>query len=234
MREKMSGIYAIENRLNKRVYVGLSNDIFRRWEQHLSMLEKGHHHSFDLQSDYDELGVKHFAFYILELCEEEKLKEREIYWISKLNAETDGYNMTEVAYKPPALLDAENKQLKDEIKKLTGEVRELSDRIQELELENKQITKEKEKVEKEFDRYLAYSSPKDGEAKDEHDDELYWQAYSLVIEKQTASVSLLQRHLRIGYTRAARLMDQLEQEGVVGPWIGSMPRKVLIREEDEK
>ncbi|MCK4926630.1 hypothetical protein KAS10_04625, partial [Candidatus Aerophobetes bacterium] len=44
-----------------------------------------------------------------------------------------------------------------------------------------------------------------------------------------ASTSLLQRRLSIGYNRAARIMDELEKEGVVGPAMGSKPREVLIR-----
>ncbi|BCA84866.1 DNA translocase FtsK [Enterococcus saigonensis] len=60
------------------------------------------------------------------------------------------------------------------------------------------------------------------------EDELYEQAKDLVVEMQTASVSLLQRRFRIGYNRAARLVDELEMHGVVGPSEGSKPRKVLI------
>ncbi len=60
------------------------------------------------------------------------------------------------------------------------------------------------------------------------EDELYGQAKDLVVDMQTASVSLLQRRFRIGYNRAARLVDELEMHGVVGPSEGSKPRKVLI------
>lgn len=59
-------------------------------------------------------------------------------------------------------------------------------------------------------------------------DELYEEAKALVIEMQTASISLLQRRFRIGYNRAARLIDELESHGVIGPTEGSKPRKVLI------
>ena len=60
------------------------------------------------------------------------------------------------------------------------------------------------------------------------EDELFYQAAQLFIEGGTASVSLLQRRLRIGYTRAARLMDFLEEKGVVGGYEGSKPREVLM------
>lgn len=59
-------------------------------------------------------------------------------------------------------------------------------------------------------------------------DELFHQASLLFIESGNASVSLLQRRLRIGYTRAARLMDLLEEKGVVGGYEGSKPREVLL------
>lgn len=59
-------------------------------------------------------------------------------------------------------------------------------------------------------------------------DELFQQASLLFIESGNASVSLLQRRLRIGYTRAARLMDFLEEKGVVGGYEGSKPREVLL------
>lgn len=68
-----------------------------------------------------------------------------------------------------------------------------------------------------------------GNAKTEDmEDELFYQSAQLFIEGGTASVSLLQRRLRIGYTRAARLMDFLEEKGVVGGYEGSKPREVLL------
>jgi len=60
------------------------------------------------------------------------------------------------------------------------------------------------------------------------DDELFYEAGRLFITSNMASVSLLQRRLRVGYTRAARLMDLLEQKGVVGGFEGSKPRQVLM------
>lgn len=62
----------------------------------------------------------------------------------------------------------------------------------------------------------------------EETDELYDEAVQLVLEMQTASVSMLQRRFRIGYARAARIVDQMEMRGVVGPPEGSKPRQVLI------
>ena len=60
------------------------------------------------------------------------------------------------------------------------------------------------------------------------EDELIDEATQIIIDENTASVSLLQRKLRIGYARAGRIIDQLEAKGIVGPYEGSKPRKVLV------
>ena len=62
---------------------------------------------------------------------------------------------------------------------------------------------------------------------DDVDDDLYSEAKAAVEEAGRASTSYLQRKLRIGYSRAARLMDLLEQKGVIGPADGSRPREVI-------
>ncbi len=64
------------------------------------------------------------------------------------------------------------------------------------------------------------------------DDDLYEDAMRIVVQHQSGSTSLLQRRLRVGYTRAGRLMDMLEEAGVVGPFTGSKARDVLIGPED--
>ena len=66
------------------------------------------------------------------------------------------------------------------------------------------------------------------------EDELYDSAVELVIDMQTASVSMLQRRFSIGYNRAARLIDAMEAQGIIGPYVGSKPREVLVRKEDEQ
>ncbi|MEX0878022.1 MAG: DNA translocase FtsK 4TM domain-containing protein [Candidatus Spechtbacterales bacterium] len=72
----------------------------------------------------------------------------------------------------------------------------------------------------------------DGAGLSKADDELYDYAKQLVIEAQKASASYLQRKLRVGYARAASLLDMLEENGVVGPAEGSKPRDVYLEEED--
>lgn len=62
------------------------------------------------------------------------------------------------------------------------------------------------------------------------DDELFLQAVKVVCEMERASASLLQRRLRVGYARAARLLDEMESRGIVGPVDGSKPRDVLIHD----
>lgn len=66
----------------------------------------------------------------------------------------------------------------------------------------------------------------------EDEDELLPQAITIVVESGQASVSMLQRRLKLGYARAARLVDQMEQRGIVGPFEGSKPRRVLITRDD--
>ena len=67
-----------------------------------------------------------------------------------------------------------------------------------------------------------------GEDLDEH----FEDAIELVVKKEKASVSMLQRYFRIGYNRAANLMEALEDRGIVGPEEGSKPRKVLMSQEE--
>jgi S-DNA-T family DNA segregation ATPase FtsK/SpoIIIE len=64
-------------------------------------------------------------------------------------------------------------------------------------------------------------------------DELFEEAAHLVVRHQQGSVSLLQRRLKVGYSRAARLVDELEAAGVVGPFDGSKAREVLVESEAE-
>ncbi|MDN4106461.1 DNA topoisomerase 3 [Paenibacillus polymyxa] len=59
-------------------------------------------------------------------------------------------------------------------------------------------------------------------------DELYFKAVSEVVQSRQASVSFLQRRLALGYTECAGLIDRMEQDGVIGPYLGYSPRKVLI------
>ena len=70
-----------------------------------------------------------------------------------------------------------------------------------------------------------------GVAEPQDDDPLIWEAAHIVVDSQLGSTSGLQRRLKVGYARAGRIMDMLEEKGVVGPPDGSKPREVLLDEE---
>jgi S-DNA-T family DNA segregation ATPase FtsK/SpoIIIE len=65
---------------------------------------------------------------------------------------------------------------------------------------------------------------------DPDEDPLLDRAIEIVVQTQTASVSLIQRRLRVGYTRAGRLIDMLERRGIISGYEGSKPRRVLVGE----
>ena len=65
---------------------------------------------------------------------------------------------------------------------------------------------------------------------DGSNDDLFEDAVSLVVTHQQGSISLLQRRLKIGYARAARIIDEMEQASIVGPFTGSKAREVLVDE----
>lgn len=90
----------------------------------------------------------------------------------------------------------------------------------------------------EFDPNLLFAlereeQTKEGEEILEEEDPLYEDAKRVVIEAKRASASLLQRRLKIGYARAARLLDILEKRGIVGPAQGAKPRQVYFNDNDE-
>ena len=68
-----------------------------------------------------------------------------------------------------------------------------------------------------------------GESDEESEaDEMIPKAIEVVVDAQMASTTLLQRKLKLGYARAARIIDNLEERGIIGPYEGSKPRKVWI------
>jgi S-DNA-T family DNA segregation ATPase FtsK/SpoIIIE len=68
----------------------------------------------------------------------------------------------------------------------------------------------------------------EAEAEDEEGDELYQQAVDMVVQTQQASISMLQRRLRVGFNRAARMIERMEREGIVSAMDGTRPREVLV------
>ena len=90
--ERISGIYKIRNKKTNKIYVGKSVNIEERWKQHKSELFFKKHHNVDLQEDYNKFGEDIFEYSVLELCEKDKLFDRERCWIDTFNAREFGYN----------------------------------------------------------------------------------------------------------------------------------------------
>jgi S-DNA-T family DNA segregation ATPase FtsK/SpoIIIE len=80
-----------------------------------------------------------------------------------------------------------------------------------------------------YDHSILRAKEEAAEAESDGYDEMYDQAVAVVAELRQASISMLQRRLRVGYNRAARMIEKMEQEGVVGPADGSKPRDVYIK-----
>jgi S-DNA-T family DNA segregation ATPase FtsK/SpoIIIE len=92
---------------------------------------------------------------------------------------------------------------------------------------------EKEDFEKEEISLEEYEKPKEAIETEETEEELVKAAFQIILETGKASTSLLQRKLKIGYSRAARILDILEEKGIVGPQEGTKPRKILIENIEE-
>jgi S-DNA-T family DNA segregation ATPase FtsK/SpoIIIE len=76
------------------------------------------------------------------------------------------------------------------------------------------------------------TDPEDASDPEAHD-ERYDDAVALVTRTRQASISMIQRHLRIGYNRAARIIEMMEKEGIVGPSDGAKTREVLVQGYDD-
>ena len=96
MRNVLCGIYCIENTKNNKKYIGMSRDIKRRWSEHKTELNNHNHDNQYLQSSWDKYGKECFSFYIIELCDEKDLSEKECYYIKlyKTLSHENGYNLT--------------------------------------------------------------------------------------------------------------------------------------------
>ncbi|WP_166237861.1 DNA translocase FtsK [Paenibacillus turpanensis] len=90
------------------------------------------------------------------------------------------------------------------------------------------VTYSRNQAQAEYREELVPEIEESGGEDDLELDELFDQAVQIVVEAKQASVSLLQRRMRVGYTRAARLIDTMEAKGIVGPYEGSKPREVLM------
>ena len=114
-------------------------------------------------------------------------------------------------------------------------------RIQGVYVDDKEVARICEAVKKQgrpryddaFLRLDQLDSSQGGKTVEIQEDPLYDEVREFVIHSRKASTSLIQRRFSIGYARAARLIDVLEERGIIGPARGSKPREVFIREEDE-
>lgn len=100
-----------------------------------------------------------------------------------------------------------------------GEVKYDDDVMHEIELKATKDNKKKSTVETDQNGAQGY------------DDEMFPKAVEVVVENGMASTTLLQRKLKLGYARAARIVDELTEKGIIGPYEGAKPRKVLITKE---
>ena len=83
------------------------------------------------------------------------------------------------------------------------------------------------------DNMVVTDSEIEQEEQTEEEDELFPEALDFVVDQQKASTSLIQRRFRIGYNRAARIIDDMEQRGFIGPANGSKPREVYKQKSEE-
>lgn len=92
--EIICGIYGIKNLVNDKMYVGQAINIYKRWKDHIDDLDENKHYNLHLQRSWNLYGKENFDFFILEECSQEDLNQKEIFYIAKFNAYTDGYNQT--------------------------------------------------------------------------------------------------------------------------------------------
>ena len=96
---------------------------------------------------------------------------------------------------------------------------------------NQQVLEEIEKTAQQTGKKTASVSEIDANEEELDGDEMLPQAVDVILETGQASVSMLQRRLKLGYARAARIVDEMEEKGIVGPFQGSKPRAILITKE---
>lgn len=95
--KKVSGIYSLQNIKNNKVYIGKSNNLYRRLAQHRADLRNNHHSNSYLQNSFNKYGEESFQIFIIETCEEKDLPQRESHYISNFKSlvRDSGYNLAE-------------------------------------------------------------------------------------------------------------------------------------------
>ena len=119
----MIGIYKIENIINNKVYIGSSNNIERRWKEHIRLLNNNEHHSIKLQRAWNKYGENAFEFSVLEECDADRLLYLEQYYIDKFGSSFEGYNSKEktrdIYTMNDYVLDKNNNTVCESIKKVS-------------------------------------------------------------------------------------------------------------------
>lgn len=108
----MIGIYCIENIITNKKYIGQSKDIKERWKSHRWALNHGKHINKHLQASWNKYGQEAFIFSVLEECDENKLQEREEYYISYYDSYNNGYNLTTGGEGTPGRVLSDEEKLK--------------------------------------------------------------------------------------------------------------------------
>lgn len=88
----MITIYSLQNIVNNKRYVGATRNFEKRQQDHIRLLNKGEHHSWKLQRDYDSFGETSFVFEILEIVDDNLQVQREQFYIDNFDAIKNGYN----------------------------------------------------------------------------------------------------------------------------------------------
>ena len=116
----------------------------------------------------------------------------------------------------------------DEVKDVVGFIKKQAEALGETTKADIPVTGGTEgDLSADFDQVTAGPGGSDSDA----GDELFGEAKAVVVQAQKASASLLQRRLKVGYARAARLLDLLEEKGIIGPGDGAKPRDVFIKQD---
>lgn len=92
--EKICGIYCIESLIDGKKYIGKAVDINRRVKRHIQNLKNNYHYNKHLQRVWNKYGENNLRFYIIEICEIEKLADREIFYIEAFDSMNNGFNNT--------------------------------------------------------------------------------------------------------------------------------------------
>lgn len=105
-------VYGIENTINGKWYIGQTKNLAQRRRQHLWRLRDGSHGNKDLQNDWNLFGENAFKLHCLEECSDDRLLDKERYWISKKNSYEYGYNLTTGGLGPENLVHSEESRQK--------------------------------------------------------------------------------------------------------------------------